>query len=215
MQVLTDSAQVAAVLSPLRRRVLEAMKEPQSATSLAPRLGLTRQRLNYHLRELEREGLLQVVEERQRRGCVERLLQVTSRAFVVDPAVLGRLADDPDRARDRFSSAHLVATATGLIRDVALLRARAQAVDQRLATFTLDAEMAFESPAAFQSFVDELSAAVARLAAKYDQPSKKARRFRLVVGAHPVVTKSRAEAAAEAAAHQRRTHRRNVARRPS
>src|SRR5262247_3038861 len=187
MQVLTDSAQVAAVLSPLRMRVLEAMKEPQSATSLAPRLGVTRQKLNYHLRELEREGLLHVVEERQRRGCVERVLQVTSRAFVVDPAVLGPLADDPDLARDRFSSAHLVAAATALIRDVALLRERARAVDQRLATFTLDCEIAFESPAAFRSFVDDMTAAVARLAATYNHASRKARRLRVVVGAHPVV----------------------------
>src|SRR5215510_5530713 len=104
------------------------MHEPQSATSLAPRLGLSRQKLNYHLRELEREGFLELVEERQRRGCVERRLQVTSRAFVVNPAMLGALADDPAQTRDRFSSAYLIAAATSLMRDVTLLRDRAAAV---------------------------------------------------------------------------------------
>ena len=83
MQVLNDTSQLAAVLSPLRMRVLREMQQPASATSLAPRLGLSRQTLNYHLRELEREGFLEVVEERPRRGCFEPLLTVTSRAFVV------------------------------------------------------------------------------------------------------------------------------------
>src|SRR5437868_13142872 len=121
VQVLTDASQLAAALSPLRMRVLREMQQPQSATTLSPRLGLSRQTLNYHLRELEREGFLEVVEERPRRGCVERLLTVTSRAFVVNPALLGALSDDPQQIRDRFSSAFLLATATGLIRDVAVL----------------------------------------------------------------------------------------------
>ena len=145
VQVLNDASQLAAALSPLRMRVLREMHEPESATSLAPRLGLSRQTLNYHLRELEREGFLELVEERPRRGCVERLLKVTSRAFVVNPALLGALSDDPHQARNRFSSAFLLATATGLIRDVATLTGRARAVEQRLATFTMDCEIGFAS----------------------------------------------------------------------
>lgn len=217
MQVLTDSTQLAAALSPLRQRVLAELQEPQSASSLAPRLGLSRQALNYHLRELESEGFLELVEKRQRRGCIERVLRVSSRAFVVSPAVLGGLGDDPAQARDRFSSAYLLAAASRVIRDVATLRERAQAVDERLATFTMDSEIRFASPAAFRSFVEELAASVAALASKYDDPSPRSRRFRVVVGSHPVVTKTEAEAAAEARRkHGRRhAHRRNTARRPS
>ena len=218
MQVLTDASQLAAVLSPLRMRVLAEMHEPQSATSLSPRLGLSRQTLNYHLRELEREGFLALVEQRPRRGCVERLLKVTSRAFVVNPALLGALSSDPDQARDRFSSAFLLATATRLIRDVAVLGERARAVEQRLATFTIDCEAGFASPAAYRAFTDELAATIARVVAKYDTAAAKSRRFRIVVGSHPAVTKSEADAAAETARHRRaRGHkpRRNSARRPS
>jgi len=210
---VTDSAQLATLLSPLRLRVLEEMHEPQSATSLPPRLGLSRQKLNYHLRELEREGFLDVVEERQRRGCVERMLKVTSRAFVVNPAMLGALADDPAQTRDRFSSAYLIAAATSLMRDVALLRERAQAVDQKLATFTLESDIRFASPAAFRSFAEDLASAVAALTVKYDQASSPGtRKFRVAIGAYPAVTKSARQAAAEAALHQRK-QRRNRARR--
>ena len=216
MQVLTDASQLAAALSPLRMRVLKEMQEPQSATTLSPRLGLSRQTLNYHLRELEREGFLELVEERPRRGCVERMLQVRSRAFVVNPALLGALSDDPDQARDRFSSAFLLATASRLIRDVAVLGNRARAVDQRLATFTMDCDVAFASPGAYRAFTDDLASSLVRLAAKYDTTAAKSRRFRVVVGSHPVVTKSEADAADETARH-RRTHapttRRNSARR--
>ena len=209
MQILNDASQLAAALSPLRLRLLREMHQPESATSLAPRLGLSRQTLNYHLRELEREGFLEVVAERPRRGCVERLLQVTSRAFVINPALLGALSDDPQQARDQFSSAFLLATATRLIRDVAALSQRARAVDQRLATFTMDCEIGFASPAAFRAFTAELAAQVATLAAKYDQATATSRRFRVVAGAHPVVTKTSADAAAEAARHQRRPQPRN------
>jgi DNA-binding transcriptional ArsR family regulator len=214
VQVLTDSTRLAAALSPLRQRVLAELRTPQSAAGLAPRLGLSRQALNYHLRELEREGFLEVAEERQRRGCVERVMKVTSRSFVVNPAMLGGLAATAAESRDKFSTAYLMTIAAGVVRDVAVLSARARAVDERLATFTMDCEIAFRSPAAFGSFIDDLASAVARLAAHYDQPSARSRRFRLIVGAHPAVTKTHTEVAAEAATHQR-AHRRNRARRSS
>jgi hypothetical protein len=89
-------------------------------------------------------------------------------------------------------------------------------VDQRLATFTMDAEVGFESPAAFRAFTEELAAAVTTIAAKYDSSSANSRRFRVVLGSHPAVTKSDTEAAAETAAHRRARNakpRRNNARR--
>ncbi len=213
MQVVTDSVQLAAILSPLRRRVLEAMAAPASATTLAPRLGVSRQSLNYHLRELEREGFVELAEQRQRRGCVERVMRVTSRAFVVNPAMLGPLAADPDAARDRFSSSYLMAAATRLMGDVAVLRDRADAVGQKLATFTMESDVIFASPAAFRSFTEDLASAVATLAVKYNRPAAEgARKFRLSIGSYPAVTKSSRQAAAEAATH-RREQRRNTSRR--
>jgi DNA-binding transcriptional ArsR family regulator len=75
-------------LSPLRRRLLERLREPASAAQLAAELGVPRQKLGYHLRLLEQAGLVGLVEQRRRRGCQERILQASAGAFVVDPAVL-------------------------------------------------------------------------------------------------------------------------------
>ena len=206
LRVLQSLASVSAVLSPIRLRLLENLGEPDSAAGLARRLDLPRQKVNYHLRTLEREGLVELVEERQRRGCVERRLRNSARALVVSPTLLGRLAETPERARDRFSSAFLVERAARLVHEVAVLRERAAAVDQTLATFTLESELSFESPSAFKSFADELALELARLAARYDQPDRGAsRRYRFVVGAHPAITKTPDVAAAEAAEHGKET----------
>src|SRR3954471_21749125 len=73
---------------PLRRRLLDRLREPASAVVVAGEFGLARQKVNYHLRALEHAGFLELVEERPRRGCVERVLRTSARAFIVDPGVM-------------------------------------------------------------------------------------------------------------------------------
>jgi DNA-binding transcriptional ArsR family regulator len=80
---------VSAPLSPLRGAVLAELREPASASEVAGRLGETRQRVNYHVRALERGGLVELVEERARRGCTERVVRATADAVVVEPTVIG------------------------------------------------------------------------------------------------------------------------------
>src|SRR6266704_348815 len=74
MTYLDEPDRVLTALSPLRRKLLNRLREPSSATQLAAALGLPRQRVNYHLRTLEAAGLVELVELRQRRGCVERIV---------------------------------------------------------------------------------------------------------------------------------------------
>ena len=180
-----------ALLSPLRRRVLEQLEQPDSASGLARKLGIPRQKINYHLRELERTGLVELVEERQRRGCVERVVRVTSRAFVVSPGFLQALGATPEEAADNFSSAYLVHTAATTARDVALLREQAKQAQKRLATLALETEINFESPSAFKQFTEELLNEVSRIAAKYNRADQKnARRFRVAIASHPVIPKA-------------------------
>ena len=74
MELMHEPAQVRLALSPLRRQLLALLTEPMSATQLAVKLGVARQKVDYHLRLLETAGLVELVEERQRRGCVERIM---------------------------------------------------------------------------------------------------------------------------------------------
>ncbi len=186
VRVLADPARVRAALSPLRRRLLRELREPASASSLAPRLELSRQKLNYHLRVLEELGLVRLVELRQRRGCRERILQTSAKTLVVAPEVLGDVAAEAGERQDRFSSAHLIATAARLIGDVAALREEAREAGKRLATVTQETEVRFRSPAELRAFTDRLVEAVAGLVADYHAPDDAtARPYRLILGMHP------------------------------
>jgi len=185
VEVLNQPARVRAALSPLRRRLLRELRTPSSASALAPRLGVTRQRLAYHLKVLEEQGLVRLVEERRRRGCTERLLRTSARALVVDPEVLGELPDEETVTRDRFSSAYLVAAAARLLGDVAVLREGAREAGKHLATVTQEAEIGFRSPAELRSFTEELAESVAALIEKYHVEQEGSRPYRLLIGMHP------------------------------
>jgi DNA-binding transcriptional ArsR family regulator len=173
-------------LSPIRRRLLDRLREPASATELAAEMDLGRQRVNYHLRELEKAGLVHLVEERQRRGCVERILAARAEAFVVDPSVMGarRPRAILAAAQDRYSADHLIDAAGDVVRHVARMQTRAEQEGTRLLTFTIDTEVSFPTPADFERFTTALAAFVAREAGKIDAP-KEGRRYRILLAGHP------------------------------
>ena len=58
VEVIEDRAAAAVALDPGRARLLAELAEPASATTLASRLGLPRQKVHYHLRTLEAHGLV-------------------------------------------------------------------------------------------------------------------------------------------------------------
>lgn len=184
--LVSDTAQARAALTPLRRRLLERLRTPGSAASLAAELGISRQKLGYHLRALEAAGLVRLLEERPRRGCTERVLIACADAFVLDPSMMG--APDPDvvDARDRFASDHLVRTAAAVVRDVARMQKAAADEGTRLLTVTIEADLAFGTPRDFDRFTERLAETVADLARTFVVP-KGGRRYRLVAAAHPAV----------------------------
>ena len=183
VQVIEDPAAAAVALDPIRARLLAALEEPASAGALAPRVGLSRQKVNYHLNALEQHGLIELVEARARGGITERVLQATALHYVVSPAALGEDAADPARVSDQLSAGYLVALAGRLVREVGDLAARAGAADKRLPTMAIDTEIGFASAADRAAFADELTAAVLDLAARYHHDD--GRPHRLVVAAHP------------------------------
>jgi DNA-binding transcriptional ArsR family regulator len=183
------------VLDPARLRLLGELQQPGSAAGLARRLSLPRQKVNYHLRELEKAGLVRLVEERRKGNCVERVVQATATSYVIDPGILGPLAADPDRIEDRLSSAYLVAVAAKAIRELAELRARAGAAKKPLATFTLQVDVRFATPEDRSAFAEELATSVAQLVREYHTPGGDdgGRLHRFFVGGYPAITRPRSD----------------------
>ena len=180
VDVIEDPAAAVVALDPVRARLLAELSEPASAATLATRVGLARQKVNYHLRTLEEHGLVTVAEERRHGGLTERLLVATAASYVVSPGALGAAATDPDRAEERLGARYLIALAARLVREVATLARCAR----EPAVLTLDTDIGFRSAADRAAFADELAAAVTHLTAKYHDDG--GRRHRLVVASHPV-----------------------------
>lgn len=184
--VVDRAAPAATLLDPLRIRILRELDQPDSASGLARRMGIPRQKLNYHLRLLEGEGLVELVEERKKRNCTERMVRAVARSYLISPATLGPLAADPERVADRTSSAYLVATAARAITEVSGQRARADQAGKKLPTLTLHADVRFATPTAQHAFAKELAETVSRLVTKYhDDTAPRGRSFRLMAGAWP------------------------------
>ncbi|MGH7675964.1 MAG: helix-turn-helix domain-containing protein [Gemmatimonadales bacterium] len=189
LSVLRTADRAAVLLDATRQRLVAHLAQPDSAAGLARRLKLPRQRINYHLRALERAGLVELVEERRKGNCMERLVRATARAFVISPEALGSLGPSPETTPDRMSAEYLISAAARALREVAMLDAAARKAGKRLATFTLDTEIRFPNAAARAAFAAALTRAVADLAAKYhDERAPGGRRFRVLAAVHPVPT---------------------------
>jgi DNA-binding transcriptional ArsR family regulator len=196
-------------LSPIRRRLLERLRQPASATQLAAELSMGRQRINYHLRALEEAKLVDLVEERPRRGCIERILIARAQAFIVDPGVMtatgGRggvgsagagssgVRGVSRAVQDKFSAEHLIDTAAEVVREVTRMRAQAEQSQSRLLTFTMQTDISFAEPDDLERFTTSVAAFVAREAAKFHTPSG-GRRYRVVIGGHPTPRPDTADA---------------------
>ena len=186
--VISDAAAAEVSLDPVRARLLAALVEPGSATTLAARTGLPRQKVNYHLRTLERHGLVELVAERRRGNCTERMLQATAASYVISPSALSAVAPDPTSSPDQLSAQWLLAVAARLVRDVGDLVTGAAAAKRRVATFAVDGEIRFASAADRAAFAAELTTAVTTLAARYHHPdARHGRSHRIVVAVHPRV----------------------------
>lgn len=189
--VIENAAAAEASLDPVRSRLLAELSTPGTATTLAARVGLPRQQVNYHLRTLERHGLVELIEERRRGNMTERLMQATAASYVISPTALAAVQPDPDRAPDRLSAFWMLALAARLVRDVGSLLIGSRKAGKRIATFALDGEVRFASSADRSAFAEELSHSVAALVAKYhDDSAEGGRPHRIVVAIHPSVPRA-------------------------
>ena len=185
--IIDDPAAAIVALEPIRSRLLAELAEPASAATLATRVGIARQKINYHVRALEAHQLVRQAGARQWGGLTERLLVASASSYIVSPKALGPVAVDPDRGTDRLSASYLIALAARIVDEVSDLLRRSRAADKRLATLSLDTEIRFRSAADRAAFSNELIQAVTTLVARYhDESAPGGRAHRLLVMAHPL-----------------------------
>ena len=187
--IVDDAAKARMALSPLRRELLERLSAPASASELGEQMNITRQKLGYHLKQLETAGLIFVAEERQRRGFVEKRYQSRAEALVFDPQIMGNTDQRQNNIMDRYASEHLIQSASAVIRDVTRMRAEADRSEKRLLTFTIEADVGFARPADVESFTEQLAQSVLTIARQFDCDDSTSRPYRLTICGHPTAPK--------------------------
>ncbi|MGE0640903.1 MAG: ArsR/SmtB family transcription factor [Thermoanaerobaculia bacterium] len=184
LEIIRDNRRAVSLLRGSRQEILRHLAEPDSAAGLSRRLGVPRQRLNYHLRQLEKDGLVELVEERRRGNCVERVLRTTAHAVMISPEGPG--GEGGGAGIDRASAAFQIVTAARVLREVAELDGAARAAGERLVTLTLDTRIRFSSVRDRSAFARELADALAELLRRFHEPDgDPALDFRISAFLHP------------------------------
>ncbi len=89
--LLTTYDEMAMVLQPLRYDLLRLLREPMTAGEAAGHLGVSCQRVYYHVRKLLKAGFVEVVGEHKAGSAVERVLQATAEVFMLSDEFLAPL----------------------------------------------------------------------------------------------------------------------------
>jgi DNA-binding transcriptional ArsR family regulator len=195
LQSVSSARRAASLLHPLRLRLLSLAREPVSATELARRVGLPRQRVNYHVRALERTGFLRPAERRRRRNLIEHRYVATARSYLLAPEILGPVAADWRAIQDTASADYLLALTEQVRVDVGRATEEAAALGQPLATLSIKSQFRFETPAARAAFAEAARAALVEVIARHSSPNRlengrpgRGRPYRLVLACYPAPT---------------------------
>jgi len=200
LEAVVSPRRASALLHPLRSRLLALAREPASSTELARRLGLPRQRVNYHVRALERAGLLRAAGRRRLRNLIEQRYVATARSYVLSPSLLGPLAADWRAISDTASADYLLALAEQVRSDVTRASEEAAGEGKRLATLSLKSQFRFETPEQRTGFAEAVRQALVEVIARHSSPNLRengrpghGRPYRLVLACYPVSSRVEAE----------------------
>jgi DNA-binding transcriptional ArsR family regulator len=198
LQLVSDVGQAVSLLEPLRVRILWHCRDALSATELGGRLGLPRQRVNYHVRELALAGLLKRAGRRRKRNMFEQLYVASAKTYVLSPELLGAVQADWRAVADLSSAAYLLALSAQMQTDLALAVSASTSAGPRPAVFSIKSQFRFDSPEQQERFTRELKDAIVSVVAHQTSPDRtgsgkpaRAAVYRLILGCYPYTPEPR------------------------
>jgi hypothetical protein len=193
LEGVVDARRARTLLHPLRLKLLGLLREPASAAEAALRLGLSRQRGNYHVRALARAGFLHKAGRQRKRNMVEQRYVATARGYVLAPEVLGPVGASAGASEDALSASYLLALTARAQSELLRSVRAAGAGGKRLATLGLEAALRFESAEQRAAFTRALEKALVDVISRHTAPDVlesgapgAGRRYRLMLGCYPV-----------------------------
>ena len=194
--LVASMGRASALLHPLRLRILDALREPDSAAGLARRFRMPRQKMNYHVRELARAHFLERAGQRRRRNMIERRYRTTAQGYVLSPELLGRMGLPREHAEDVLSAAYLLGRMAVAQAELVCSSREAATQRKRLTTLSVSAELRFESAEQRAKFAAELQRSIIDVIGRFASPHTMAdgsagagRPYRLLLGCYPIPPK--------------------------
>lgn len=183
VNVVRSNAGLQALSHPLRVRILESLRTEGSAAEVARRLGESRQKINYHLKELEKAELVHQVDERRVGNFIETVYRAVASGFVIAPEVAW---SDPRRLEalvNQHSLEELIRLGETVQKDVVMLLDRAAFEMEDIASASVTAELSFGSEEERRSFLREYVEMLGEFLERYGDGGGEA--YKVLMAAYP------------------------------
>ncbi|TJY44515.1 ArsR family transcriptional regulator [Cohnella pontilimi] len=183
---LETAEQALALLNPKRADMLRLLDEPASASELARRIGEPAQKVNYHLKSLEKVGLVRRSGTRQVKNLVEVLYRAVARTYVI-PDAFGWPEELRSRLKTQGALRHLVSAAEQIRNDAVRLMDAADETAE-VPSAAMEFEVDLPDEAAREAFIRAYTEAVKQVAGKFRAPQgSKEHAFRVMAVIYPQI----------------------------
>jgi DNA-binding transcriptional ArsR family regulator len=181
--VVETPEQAMALLNPLRGEIVAHLLEPASASEVARQLNELPQRINYHLKSLEKVGIVRRVGTRQVRNLVEVLYLSVAKTFVLAES-LSMKSETVRKLKDQGALAHLITASERMKRDALILMEQSDE-NEAVPSAALQLQVKLASPEQRNAFVEEYVAIVSKLVEKYHTDSKQEKIYQILLAVYP------------------------------
>ncbi len=181
--------QAGALLHPIRIDLLKRMDEPRTCPELGILFAMSPQKIYYHVKALEKAGLIEKVEERRVRGAVEGYYQAKARSYWLAPHLVGQVGGKKT-AQDQTSLRFLLTLAEEIQDDIGRLGQQSE-IGQDVPSLGLSGQIYLPDGDRRAAFLDDVQAVFKDLATKYGIPPDevdhdlKGKAFRLILACYP------------------------------
>lgn len=179
----------AALLHPFRIDLLKHLADPGTCPELAAKFDTTAQKIYYHIKALEKAGLVDKVEERRARGIMEGVYQARARAYWLSPGLVGQIGGTGS-AQDQTSLRFLLNLAEEVHDDIGRLGQQSEA-GASVPSLGLSAHIYLPDGSRRAAFLNDVQTVFQELARKYGLPADEAadeqlgKAFRLILACYP------------------------------
>lgn len=188
--VLDQVSQISALFKPIRLELLTMLAEPRSCGQLAEIFHTSPQKVYYHIKVLERAGLVEKAYEKRVRGIMEGYYQAAAESYWLAPELINQLGGER-RINGQMSLGYLLGLAAQVQSEIApLLRQEGD-----IPSLGISAQVNLSRDANRAEFLEELQTAVQKIAEKYgsredEEVNGGGKNFRLVFACYPQVSES-------------------------